>query len=325
MGSRLRVVSLVALGLAVAAPALADPTAAEKETARNLMDEGHALRDDKKDPKDALERFRAADQIMHVPITGYEVAATQVQLGRLVEARETLAHVLATPAKKGEPPPFRQARAKAQQLDDSLAARIPTLVITIHGPAQGATVTIDGAAVPASLIGLPSRANPGHHAITVATATMQGHAEIDLGEGDKKEVAVELAPKPVEHEAVATPEPPPKPPPEHHGARTAGLVLLGVGAAGLVAGGVTGVLTFTTQSDLQTKCPNHVCGPASHDELTMANTLATVSTVSFIAGGVLEAIGLVTFLVGKPKAAPQTGLRVVPFFGPGSAGLRGTF
>ena len=325
MASSLRV--LLALGvLAFAAPSLADPTAAEKETARNLMDEGHTLRDDKNDPKDALERFKAADQIMHVPVTAYEVAVTQVQLGLLVEARETIAHILSQPAKRGEPAPFREARAKSQALDDQIASRIATLVVTIHGPSEGAKVTIDGTELPASLIGLESRANPGHHVVAVMTAKMQGRSEVDLADGEKKEVTVELAPIAVEHEEPAPVAKEAPPPAEHHGARTAGLVMIGLGAAGLVAGGVTGGLTFAKQSDLSAACPNHVCGPESHDLLAQANMFATISTVAFIAGGVLGVAGIVTFIVGKPSAQPApASAHVEPWLGLGAAGLRGTF
>src|SRR5690242_13508597 len=110
MAFRMRA-AIAALILATAAPAFAEPTAAEKETARNLMQEGRDLRD-KKDLKGALQRFQAADQLMGVPTTGYEVASTQVALGLLVEARETLNRVSRLPAQAKEPAPFREARQK---------------------------------------------------------------------------------------------------------------------------------------------------------------------------------------------------------------------
>src|SRR5438270_8546116 len=101
MGSRARA---FLIAMALSTRALADPTPQEKETARNLMDEGRELRDEKKDVKAALQRFTAADQIMRVPTTAFEVASTQALLGQLVEARETLSRVLSSPAKPGEPP-----------------------------------------------------------------------------------------------------------------------------------------------------------------------------------------------------------------------------
>lgn len=314
------------IAMTLATSALADPTPQEKETARNLMDEGRELRDDKKDLKAALQRFMGADQIMKVPTTGFEVASTQAQLGQLVEARETLARVISSQPKPGEPPQFKEARSKAQALDDSLAGRIATLVVSLNHAPPGVTVMIDGVSFPQSLIGLPARANPGHHVIIANAKTEEGRQEIDVREGERKEITIDLVSRGVDHEAI-TPETPVAKETSHGGggARTAGFVLLGVGGAALVTGGITGVLTFTTQSDLAQKCPNHICGPESHDELSMANTLGLVSTISFIAGGVLATAGIIMVIVGKPSAAKEEHARVVPWIGPGSAGLVGTF
>ena len=276
MGSRARAF-LIAMTLATSA--LADPTPQEKETARNLMDEGRELRDDKKDLKAALQRFTAADQIMKVPTTGFEVASTQAQLGQLVEARETLARVISSQPKPGEPPQFKEARNKAQSLDDALAGRIATLVVSLNHSPPGVVVTIDGITLPATLIGLPARANPGHHVVVANAKTEEGRQEIDLREGERKEITLELASRGVDHETIAR-ETPAAPVTHGGGARTAGLVTLGIAGAALVTGGVTGVLATA---------------------------------------------GIVMVIVGKPSAAKEEHARVVPWIGPGSAGLRGTF
>jgi hypothetical protein len=47
---------------------------------------------------------------------------------------------------------------------------------------------------------------------------------------------------------------------------------------------------------------------------------ATVSTVAFIAGGVLVAAGAVLWFTA-PKARPQMGLRITPSVGANGAGL----
>ena len=76
--------------------ASAEPTAADRETARSLMQEARDLRD-KGHVQDALKRFKAADDIMHVPTTGLEVARTQASMGMLVEARDTVANIRKLP------------------------------------------------------------------------------------------------------------------------------------------------------------------------------------------------------------------------------------
>ncbi|HEX4448937.1 MAG TPA: hypothetical protein VH044_19485, partial [Polyangiaceae bacterium] len=89
----------------LAAPSAgAQPSAADRETARSMMQEGRDLRE-KGDLKGALQRFKAADDIMHVPTTSLEVARTQVSLGLLVEALDTIANIHKVPPAADEPAP----------------------------------------------------------------------------------------------------------------------------------------------------------------------------------------------------------------------------
>lgn len=71
----------------------AAPSAAERDTARSLMDEGDRMLTSGK-LREAMERYRAAHAIMHVPTTGVELARVQARLGLLVEARATAMEVV---------------------------------------------------------------------------------------------------------------------------------------------------------------------------------------------------------------------------------------
>ena len=326
MGSRFAAIGVaLAACLAVSAPARAQ-SAADKETARSLMDQGDDLRK-KGDLAGALERFKAADAIMHVPTTAMEVAKTQVALGRLVEARDTLAQIMNSVPTPREPPQFREARADAQTLDASLEARVPAVTVTVNGAPQSATVSlsVDGVAVPAAVIGLPRRLDPGHHVFVATTSTQEGRAEIDVAEGEKKDVSITLAT--VAKPTAPTPEPVEAPPPvpESHRSYALPIVLFGIGGASLVAGAITGGIEIAQQSSLGTSCPNHVCPPSQYGALDGANTLATLSTITFIVGGVGVAAGVVALLLGKPSARAATQAHVEPWIGLGSAGVRGTF
>lgn len=326
MGSKLRACAIALALCAIAAPAAAQ-SAADKETARTLMDQGNELRD-KGDLKGALARFQGANDIMHVPTTALEVAKTQAALGMLVEARDTLAQIISSVPTPHEPAQFHDARVEAEKLDASLDPRVPTVTVSVTGAKDGAPVSlsVDGVAVPAAVLGLPRRLDPGHHVLVATTSTQEGRAEIDVAEGEKKDVAIALATvakpvpvvTPIEHE-----EPPPAP--EPHRSYALPIVLFTIGGASLIAGGVTGAMVLADQSDLAQKCPNHVCPPSQYGALDGASTLATVSTVTFIVGGVGVAAGVVALLVGKPSAAPSTRAHVEPWFGFGAAGLRGTF
>ncbi|HEX3343815.1 MAG TPA: hypothetical protein VHS09_04545, partial [Polyangiaceae bacterium] len=185
--------SLLVAALGVSSMASAEPSAADRETARGLMTEGRADRD-KGDLKGALKAFVGADAIMHVPTTGLEVAKAQAALGLLVEARETAIRVTRMPDRPNDPAPFKQAKDAASAMNDDLGARIPSLTVTVKNVPDGATaeVTIDDAAIPAEGIGQPRKLNPGHHVVVAKAGTVDAKQEIDLAEKDQKQLAVEL-------------------------------------------------------------------------------------------------------------------------------------
>ncbi len=325
--------------LAVSA-AHADPTSADRETARTLMQQGRELTA-KGDLKEALKRFQGANEIMHVPTTALEVAKTLVALGQLVEARDFIAAIRQTATRDNEPVPFKQARAKADDLDASLNGRIPSLVISIKGAPDGSqpTVTVDGTAIPAGVIGLPRNVDPGHHVVVAKVATKdvqgEGKQELDVREGEQKPVEVALTvtavPQAPEAPPAAAPEPESPPPSTtSHSPTVVTWIGIGLAGAGAIVGTVTGIMSMSKKSALQSECPNHICGPAQNSDYSAANTDATISTIGFIAAGVGAGVAAVTLIVGHdepapPATPPETGLVVRPWLGLGAGGVSGTF
>jgi hypothetical protein len=328
---RLARAAVLVAALSVAGGAHAAPTAADRETARTLMDQGRDLRD-KGNLQEALKRFQAANDIMHVPTTAIEVAKTQVALGLLVEARDTVAALRQIPANH-ESQLFKDARTKAEALDASLSGRVPSLTISLKGPAPGDTeVAVDGVVVPSGVLGLPRSVDPGHHVITAKGATAEAKEEIDVREGEQKPVQLALivtAPAPV----VETPPPSTDaeaPAKKSHKPTALTFVGVGVAAAGAIAGTVTGIMAISKKSSLVSQCPNEVCGPSSYSALDSANLLATVSDVSFGVGGAGAVLAIVTLVVGhkegsQPPPPPSAGWTVTPWIGGGEAGVRGSF
>jgi hypothetical protein len=78
-----------ALCFAALAPAAASaaPSAADRETARGLLQDGDK-KFESKDYRAALKNYEAAHSIMGFPSTGFAVAKTRAALGLLVEARD---------------------------------------------------------------------------------------------------------------------------------------------------------------------------------------------------------------------------------------------
>jgi hypothetical protein len=344
MGSERRLfLAALAASMLLATAARAEPTAVDREMARTLMDQGNELRR-KGDLKEAMKRFRAADDIMHVPTTALPLAQVQAQLGLLVEARDTLAASLRrTPEKANDPQVFKTARADGEKLDASLAPRVPALTITLKNLPAGDTPTldVDGIELPTGAVGLPRPLDPGHHVVNVKSKHSQGQQEIDVKEGEQKTIEVELT-------VVATPEPEPQPqaapqqqqqqpeaPPEpvlSHSPTVLTWIGIGLAGAGVATGTATGIMSLNKKSALQNECPNNICGPNQHSDYQAANTFALVSTIGFAAAGAGAALAVITLVVGHQESAgapastpSESGLLVHPWIAPGSAGLAGTF
>jgi hypothetical protein len=348
MGSERRLFAgALAASMLLATVARAQPTAVDREMARSLMDQGYDLKK-KGDLKEALKRFKAADDIMHVPTTALPLAQVQAELGLLVEARDTLAASLRrTPEKPSDPQPFKVARAEGEKLDASLAPRVPSLTISLENLPKGDTPTldVDGADVPADALGLPRPVDPGHHVVTVKSKHSQGKTEVDVKEAEQKtvQVALTLIPEaPPEQQppsAAEQPEAPPRPV-TSHSPTVLTWVGVGIGGAGLATGVATGILSLSKKSAVQNECTNDICGPGQpQSDLHAWSTMALVSTIGFAAAGAGAALAVITLVVGheeragEPAATPpesasppaESGLVLRPWVGPGSAGLAGTF
>ena len=341
MASR-RALSLALVLFAIAVPRSAwsaAPTAQEKETARAMMDAGHAQRE-AGDHKAALALFDGADAIMHVPTTGLEVAREHVALGQLVEARDAIQRVIRIPKTDDEPDAFREARNKAAALDDDLVKRIPALRIVVSGAPEDASmqVTVDGQPVPVAALVAPFRVNPGHHVVVATVAGTDVRQEMDVAEGDTAPVTLAFP------SAAPTPEVEAIPPPEAKteggvGATSASAVPwlrwggLGLAAAGVGVGTITGVMSISSTNSAKQLCVNNRCPPSSWSDIDSAHTMATVSTAAFCVAGVGAALAVISFLIDShsnstPPGAPPsatTGIPRASWIGPAGSGIGGTF
>lgn len=92
--------------------------------------------------------------------------------------------------------------------------------------------------------------------------------------------------------------------------RSYGWAFAGVGAAGVAAGAVFGVLTIGRKRVVDEHCEARLCDDVGVDAARAGRTWSTASTVSFIAGGVLLAGGL-ALVIGSPDG-PRTTITTTP-------------
>lgn len=296
-------------------------TKTEIEMARNLMDEGDAKLEHG-DLRGALRSYRAAHTIMNVPTTGIEVARTEVKLGHLAEARKVALDVVRMPAKPQEPKPFVEARSDAQLLADALETRIPRLTVVVKGASETAQIDIkvDGRLVPSEDVRSPIAVDPGKHELSVSVAG---------GEPQLKTVKVVESQKITvtfgDGVVASSDEKPPR--------KMSPLVFVGfgVGGAGIIAGAITGAISFSRAGEVEAICPGGSCGTqADLDKAKPTNDsaflLANVSNVAFAVGVIGVGLGVTGLVMSRSEPAPSENARTWHVYvAPNGAGIRGSF
>jgi hypothetical protein len=313
------------------------------------------------DAAKALERFRAADALMHVPTTALAVAQAQVQLGQLVEAEQSATAVINIPPHDDDPVVFRKAREDAAAMLRDVDPRVPSLRIQLRGMPRDTNphVTVDDEPVPAAALAAARRMDPGSHAVVVTVGDWVHRVDVILKERDTQEVVFDIpenvhgaaaesasAAPSAAGSAAAPASAAPTTAPTTTGApglsessssqggapSSAGRWIMwggfAVGVVGVAVGASAGVLAVVDKNKAFGKgCVGNVCPTTAHDDLQSARTAADVSTVGLVVGGIGVAVGVVALLLSRPSETPPpaAGLRIVPTLGPGAVGVRGEF
>lgn len=300
-----------------------DVSAAETATARSLAVEGLKLAQ-ANNCADAVPKLERAEKLYHSAVVASRLGECYVNVGRLVEGTELLRKVLREPQPADATPAMTKALDRAQHTLDAAKPRLAGLTVKV-AIVPDMRVKIDGSVVPSALVDTEVPTDPGEHSVEVsAPGFLKSSARIGVGEGEKKSVTLTLsrdpnaaatpAPTPPApsaaaivpsstHRAESAPTPPPEPaaPPVREPNRTPAYVAYGVGAAGVVAGGVLGLLTMNRYKDIHSHCPNDVCPADQQGNLDSAKRLGTVSTVAFAVGGAGLVLGSVLFFTASPS------------------------
>ena len=317
---------LFAATLLLAPVAHAEPTAADRTTARVLARQGYeALRD--KDYATAADRFARADALVHAPTLLLDLARAQVGLGRLVEAYENYNRIIREGVAADSPPSWTKALADANAEVGAISPRLGWVTISVTGPSEP-RVVLNGKPISTASLGVKRAFDPGHHKIRASgRGYVPQEKEIDVAEGQAVEVALELEPgtaEAVDLEETVAADGSAKPA-QPKWRKPTMIATFGVGGAGLVLGGVTGVMVLKAHSELSEACPNGCCGPAQEHKLDRYHTLGLVSTIGFVVAGAGGALGTVLLLT-EPKQEPApTTAGVRAFLGLGGAGVEGAF
>jgi len=290
-----------------------DASAAETAAARSLAVEGLKLAQ-AGDCTAAVPKLERAEKLYHAAVVASRLGECYVNVGRLVEGTEILRKLLREPQPADATPALSKALDRAQRALDAAKPRIAGLTVKVAA-VQDMSVKLDGVVVPSALVDTEIPTDPGEHSIDVsAPGFLKSSTHVKVAEAEKKSVSLTLTRDPnavvvaptsdaAAHQATPTSPTNPAPQPALAGERsalpratanhTAAYVSLGIGAAGVVAGGVLGILTLKQHKTLQGQCPGDVCPPDKQDDLRSAKQLGNFSTIAFGIGGAGLALGTV--------------------------------
>lgn len=271
--------------------------------------------------EEARARFAAADALSPSPVFRLYVARCLRHTGRLLAARAAYAAIRSEKPGPTDPPTWTQARADAAGELAAVDAVVPAVrVLVRHAPKAGPTdqpvVTVDRKPVE---VDARIEIDPGDHVVSVTLGETVRTERFTIAEGaGELGLAIDLAPP-------KRSAPRPAPAPDSQGEDVpasvyAGGALLGVGAASLIAGVVTGALALSRSDEIGSICgEGGTCPESRRGEveplIDEATALGHTSTATLVAGAAFAATGLVLVVV-KPGAAPnRAGVRLAPSFG----------
>jgi hypothetical protein len=306
----------------IAVLAIARPAPAGDKSARNPAEELFMQGTSAMDAgryEEACPPLEQSYRIEPKPGTLFYLAECEAQRGRIASAVARYKEYMELYPKLS-----RASRAKqgdrlqvARRQESQLSSEVPMLtLVPPEGASSDLVIQCDGAAVPKGSLGAPFPVDPGEHVVTSwvpGEALLQFH--VKLGRGEKLLLRLtrtnkSSAPqKPVADDGMG---PAPGPAPDDGGpspARRASMYTFGgVGLAGLVVGGVAGVLALSKKSEADDLCPSdpqdsalRSCStPEAEAEATSlsedSRKFGTVSTAGFIAGGVGLGVAVVLLL-----------------------------
>jgi hypothetical protein len=287
----------------------------------------------------ASDKLGKAFHVLQAPSLGLWSARALEKLGKLVEAQERYLKVTRLEIDGGDAEVQKKARTEAATDLAALSPRIPSIVVQVEGTSPSeVSVTVDGTALLPDLVGEAWPVDPGPHHIVGTHGAERKEADVTVAEGEHPSTVLHFGVGPTVAGAAAAqgvepgqptsgPLTPASPPTQDSKAaspqRTIAWVTLGVGAAGLAVGALTGVLTLADRGGLHqgSDCYGTSCNSQATDKVNSYNTMRTLSSIGFFAGTALAATGVVLLLTA-PRAQTASAALVLA---PTSAAIRGSF
>lgn len=311
----MRMSSMIGMGLGLAwIFAARDVVAQDEAAARALFDRGIAARDRgdfAAGCPDLGESHRLAPKLG----TLFQWAKCEEAAGKIASAdvhfHQFVTGVRALPLP--DQAKYDDRVAEAEEARKTFGGDIPSLTLVLPAAAPtNIAVVRDGTTLTSVLLGVAIPVDPGEHLVTTQVPGGPVHEQrftVERREAKRIELQFVLPPA----VPVVTTNPstvlPRREQDGPSGVRTAGLVVMGVGAAGLLTWGVGGLVAMNDRATVAEVCPGDQCRtPADkttgRDAWNRGTTSANIASVGLGVGVVGAVVGLVMVIAGSPHEKP---------------------
>ena len=302
-----------------AAGSAAAQTASDKAAAEVLFDEGIRLLK-AGDTAAACPKFEGSQKVDPGIGTLLYLGECYRREGRTASAWGTFREAASLADAAGDSDRAAAGRSRAEKLEKQLS-RLSFIIDSENLKIEEFHLKQGESMVNAAFFDSSIPVDPGEIALVASAPGYQDYAlTVEVAEGPSLSEAV--IPALVLKSEVKIDVTMPKEPEEKqlkrsgNGQRLVGLVVGGVGLAGLATGTIFGVLALNKNKKADEKCNGNTCPVAdggfkfSQD----ARSYATISTVGFIAGGVLAATGATLYFLA-PKNKESSSVSLTPDYG----------
>lgn len=300
------------------------PDARARAEAQKLYEDG-AKDLEADDYARACPKFEAAWKILPDHIrTGVTLADCLDKWGKPASALSVLERV--APLAKARGDKAKMAEIEASMVD--LDKRVPRLTVRVSeslSKTPGLAILRGGTPLPPASWGSPMPLDPGEYEIeATAVDKPTWKTKVRLGVGKAQTVDINPGwPEPKIEKPIVI-----RLPPQNTGLRTAGLIGIGLGAAGIATWGILGGLAISKNNASKAHCNSaNVCDDQGFAVREDAIAFGHGASAGLIAGGVFLATGVTLVVIsagGKKETKRDAALpRTNVWVGPSGVGIRG--
>jgi tetratricopeptide (TPR) repeat protein len=333
----------------------------ERASARSLANQAISAFKEKR-YSNAADLFQRAESLVHSPVHLLYLGRALTATGNLVRAQEAYLKAAREPITPASPPAFSKAVDDATAELETLRPRLAQLQVNVSGLSRGETpeVLVDGERIPPAMVGVFVPVDPGQHRVEAKAARyLPAWRKFSVAEGQTEKITLNLESDP---DAAAAPSEQPGTPTEGTSGASEtdtttapkadsggnpvflysslGALAIGVAGTGWGLYHVVRYSNYYSQSEgIFNQCPDDPADPQAKNcsESDKANIRQLDSKIGseqrrmiapFVVGGVGLLLGttlLVLYANSADSPSAKAGIRVEPWIGFNSLGVRGTF